>query len=446
MTGPVVVDLQALQSPDYRGRGIARYAYELAVALEAGHPDLVCRYLLNPELPPPGDLGPLLASDKVGYEGLPGSAQLLHALSPFELGVPIGAVWPRFAHELGLQFCATVYDLIPLEHPQTYLGDPSQRLRYSARLEVLRGADGLLTISPATSRSLEENLGIAGHRIHMVGAGTAPRFRPAESAEQARSLARREVPGLEDNFVLYPAGSDGRKNVEALVVAFAHLPERLRSSHQLVVAGHLPPLMANHFHHVAAAEGIEGRVLCPGHVSDETMLHLYQSTELLCFPSLLEGYGLPVAEAMACGAVAIVSDVDPLRDLVGDQARFDPNSPSAISASIERALTDRAFRNMPRKGPRHAHDLGGCRRANRLRLRGGAGTPEAALEAPSPPARDRLSVPADFIGDRQLQLPSRRGAGRDHRSRDHMFRRRPRSFSRGAGGPRRSRGLRRPRL
>ena len=57
------------------------------------------------------------------------------------------------------------------------------------------------------------------------------------------------------------------------------------------------------------------------------MLRLYQATELLCFPSLIEGYGLPVAEAMACGAVAIVSDVDPLRDLVAAEAPSIPTRP-----------------------------------------------------------------------------------------------------------------------
>ncbi|MGD0945313.1 MAG: glycosyltransferase [Acidimicrobiales bacterium] len=350
--GPVVVDIQALQSPDFRGRGIARYAYELTVALERGHPDLICRYLLNPDLPPPGDLGPLLSSGKVDYLGVPDSARVLHVLSPFELGVPIDRVWPRWAHERGLRFCATVYDLIPLEHPHPYLEDVRQRLTYSARLEVLRAADALVTISPATSRSLERNLGIDARKLHMVGAGTAPRFVPAESEEVARSLAREAVPGLEPRFVLYPAGSDGRKNVEALVVAFARLPEALRSTVQLVVVGQLPPLMANHFRHVAAREGIAGRVLCTGHVSEEAMLRLYQATELLCFPSLIEGYGLPVAEAMACGAVAIVSDVDPLRDLVAPEARFDPHSPEAISRAIERALCDESFRQAAREHAR----------------------------------------------------------------------------------------------
>jgi glycosyltransferase involved in cell wall biosynthesis len=346
--GPVVVDLQALQSPDYRGRGIARYAYELALALEDGYPELVCRYLLNPELPPPGDLGALLGSGKVDYAGVTESARVLHALSPFELGVPIDRVWPSWAHQRGLAYCATVYDLIPLENPGTYLLDPAQRLRYMARLEVLRAADSLLTISAATSRSLEANLGVSASKLHMVGAGTAARFSPANDPAQALLLAQKALPGLEARFVLYPAGSDGRKNVEALVVAFARLPEALRSTRQLVVAGHLPALTANHFLHVARSEGIGGRVLCPGHVSDETMLQLYQSTELLCFPSLMEGYGLPVAEAMACGAVAIVSDVDPLRDLVAPAARFDPHSPAAIAERIEIALIDESFRQAAR--------------------------------------------------------------------------------------------------
>jgi len=352
IAGPVVVDIQALQSPDYRGRGIARYAFELAVALERGHPELVCRYLLNPELPPPGDLGPLLGSGKVDYGAIPDSARVLHVLSPFELEVPIDGVWPRWAHERGVRFCATVYDLIPLEHPHTYLDDVRQRLAYSARLEVLRAADALLTISPATTRSIEANIGVDAKKLYMVGAGTSPRFAPAESFDQVRQLAKEAVPGLEERFVLYPAGSDGRKNVEALIVAFGRLPERLRSTRQLVVVGQLPPLMANHFRHVAAKEGIDGRVLCPGYVSDETMLYLYQATELLCFPSLIEGYGLPVAEAMACGTVAIVSDVDPLRDLVAPEARFDPYSSDAISAAIELGLEDEAFREAARSRAR----------------------------------------------------------------------------------------------
>ena len=113
--------------------------------------------------------------------------------------------------------------------------------------------------------------------------------------------------------------------------------------------------MVNHFRHVAANEGIAGRLLCTGYVSEEVMLRLYQATELLCFPSLLEGYGLPVAEAMACGAVAIVSDVDPLRDLVTPEARFDPYSSRAISDSIVLAIEDKGFRDAALSQARAGH-------------------------------------------------------------------------------------------
>ena len=132
-SGPVVLDLQALQNPGLRDRGVARYAYELAVALEREHPQLVGRYLLNPDLLPPGDLGPLLGSGKVDYAGVsdpvvPG-ARVIHAFPPSDPGVPIGRIWPRWAHERGLRFCATVYDLIPPGHDGSSLDDLRRRTR-----------------------------------------------------------------------------------------------------------------------------------------------------------------------------------------------------------------------------------------------------------------------------------------------------------------------------
>lgn len=347
--GPVLLDIQATQSPDFRGRGTARYVYELALALARRHPLLVGRFLLDPDLPPPAGIEALLATGKVAYAGtaeaIPQSARLLHVLSPFELGVPIERVLPRAVHELGLRYVASAYDLIPLQHPELYLQDPRQRSRYFGRLEVLRAADGLLTISHATSRAVVERLGIDPARVHMIGAGTSSSFQPAGSRDEAHAVAREAVPALEARFVLFPAGSDGRKNVERLISAFGRLPERVRASYQLLLVCQLPELAANHLRHLAALHGVGDRVLLTGYVRDETMLRLYQATDLLCFPSLVEGYGLPVAEALACGAVAIVSDIEPLSDLVDKEARFDPYDPVDIATAIERALSDEGLRD-----------------------------------------------------------------------------------------------------
>ena len=106
--GPVVLDLQALQSPDSAAAASPAMPTSSPSRSNGTIPSLVGGYLLNPDLPPPGDLGPLLGSAKVDYAGSPAAvrdgARLLHVLSPFELQVPIDRVWPRWAHEAGLAF------------------------------------------------------------------------------------------------------------------------------------------------------------------------------------------------------------------------------------------------------------------------------------------------------------------------------------------------------
>ena len=346
--GPVVLDLQALQSPGLQDRGTGQYALQLAVALEQGHPQLVGRYLLNPDLLPPEDLGPLLSSGRVDYADLsdpvvPG-ARVLHVIWPFDPGVPIGRIWPRWAHKRGLRLCATVCHPISSGHGGSSLDDLRQRIRRSGGLEVLRAADALLTTSLAVSRVLEKNLAIDPTRLHTVGWGTERQFVPVGPGENAPALARASVPGLEPSFVLYPARGDGHDNIEALITAFARLPAPLRSSRQLVVSGHFPEPAASRLKDVADAEGVAGRVLFTGAVSKAIMLRLYQASELVCFPSLSHDYSPAVSEAMACGAVTVVSDIGILKDLVSPGARFDPSSPKAISASIERGLYNAAFR------------------------------------------------------------------------------------------------------
>ena len=181
------------------------------MALERRHPELICRYQLNPDLPPPGDLGPLLGSGKVSYGGRrPAAAQVLHVLSPFELDVPIDRIWPRWAHEKGARFCATVYDLIPLEHPHPYLDDVRQRTLYMARSRCSAPLTACSRSPGRQAAALMRNLGIHADRLHMVGAGTSRDCSPA-ILRQARRLAAQAVPGLEPRFVLYPAGSDGRR-------------------------------------------------------------------------------------------------------------------------------------------------------------------------------------------------------------------------------------------
>jgi glycosyltransferase involved in cell wall biosynthesis len=349
---PVLCDLRAVQSPDHRGRGIGRWSYELACALERVRPDLVAAYLLDPGWPPPGAVDELLASGKLAYLGTPhadeaaAGARAWLCCSPFELDRTLGEVRPELVDRCGLAYAAIAYDLIPLRHPEEYLRHPAQRRRYGARLEVLRTADAVLAISRLAGADVRRLLNVAPERCHVVGTGVSRRFVPPGSRDDALATLRAAMPELRERFVLYPAGNDGRKNIEGLIAAFAKLPEPVLRRHQLVVVGDLPPLTANHYRHLAREAGVEDRLLLTGFVPDERLVELYQATDLFVFPSLAEGYGLPVAEALACGAVAAVSDRPPFDELVpAARARFDPADPRDMAATIARCLTDEALRH-----------------------------------------------------------------------------------------------------
>ena len=340
--GTVVVDLQALQSPTSRAHGIGRYAANWASALERLRPDLVGTYLLNPDLPPPGPIDELVSSGKFAYRGTPQAmapdARIFHSLSLLDLAVDAAAVWPAEVAAAGLELSVTVYDLIPARDPSSELVDIAERRRYRTRLELVRSAAGLQVLSGAVGAELVTRLGVDPGRVTVVGAAPDDLFRPSESRAAAtkRAIAHLGRVGLNRHYVLYPSGSHPRKNNERLVEAWTYLGETAREL-QLVITGDLPQSTAHHLRHLAALTCVDP-VILPGVVDDNTLVTLYQGAELVCFPSLAEGFGLPVAEARACGAPVVCSDRPPLGDLVPPEARFDPEDPHDIARAISGAL------------------------------------------------------------------------------------------------------------
>jgi glycosyltransferase involved in cell wall biosynthesis len=142
----------------------------------------------------------------------------------------------------------------------------------------------------------------------------------------------------------------------------------------------------NHLVHLARAAGMEHRLLMPGFVPDAVLRLLYQSTDLFVYPSLYEGYGLPVAEALACGARTIGSGTSSVGELLVPDASFDPASDDSIAGAIERALTDEATRAV--LDAQASRSLPGWNAvADRV-----ADAYQRVLARPSPPARRRPRV------------------------------------------------------
>lgn len=384
----VLLDIQAVQSPAHGERGIARYVLSVAEELERNHSGLVSQYLLNPTLAAPGTLEPLLGNGRVAYADRVAGARagVYHVASPIE-HVPLERLLPGYVDTQQMRLVVTLYDLIPKLFPDVYLSNPGTLAWYGLRLEVIRRADRILAISEATARDAVGELGVEEDRVVVVGAGVSDRFSPPVSREQTLDDLRRTMTWLEPGYVLYTGGIEPRKNIDRLLAAYAGLPASLQERHQLVVVCRIEPAELAAMRRGLRKLGIADRVHFPGFVTDSDLIKLYQACELFVFPSLYEGFGLPVAEAMACGAPVISSNTSSLPELVrNEDALFDPREESTIRAALERSLTDSGFRARLRNvvlDPRHRWSAVAHRTAEVY---------EALLAAPVPPRRFRKKV------------------------------------------------------
>jgi glycosyltransferase involved in cell wall biosynthesis len=244
----------------------------------------------------------------------------------------------------------TLYDLIPLYAPEYYLEPTRLTKKYHARLETLRQADLVLTISEFTRQEALRLLNLPSEKVITIGAGVSPYFRPPSQDGQPMAIVQAALPVVRPGFILSVLGADNRKNSTGLIEAYAMLPSALRRAHQLVIACDLPQSYEAHLRAHAVENGLaENEVVFTGYVPDPLLRALYQAAHLFVFPSLYEGFGLPAAEAIACDCPTLTSNTSSLPEILAwEPATFDPYDPAAMAAAIERGLTDAAFRDQLR--------------------------------------------------------------------------------------------------
>ena len=240
---------------------------------------------------------------------------------------------------------ATLYDLIPLFFPEAYLGDPTVKRSYMRHALSLKRADILLAISESTRREAIDVLRISPERIVTIGAGLDQGFQGGEPSCDAQAELRERY-GLLRPFVLYTSVFEPRKNVEGLIAAFALLPQDMRSAHQLAIAGKLREGDHNRLVALAGIHGLNpGDVVCLDHVSDDELRVLYSICSLFVFPSLHEGFGLPILEAMVCGAPVIGSNCTSIPEIIDrSDALFDPRRPEEIASRMAAVLSNADLR------------------------------------------------------------------------------------------------------
>ncbi|MFW6069091.1 MAG: glycosyltransferase family 4 protein [Chloroflexota bacterium] len=238
--------------------------------------------------------------------------------------------WP------GVPTVLTVYDLIPMHFPE-YVSRQARLLFRLTTSLALRRAQRVLAISRATRADYLSHFDLAPERISTTHLAAASSFRPADDEQIAKTRHEYE---LAQPFVLYVGSNKQHKNLVRLVRAWAAVLERIAEPHTLVLAGRRDPRYSEVEHEIARLELGES-VRQIQDAPDETLAALYSGAQLFVFPSLYEGFGLPVLEAMSCGAAVACANRSSLPEIVGDSGiLFDPLLIESMANAIIELLTD----------------------------------------------------------------------------------------------------------
>jgi glycosyltransferase involved in cell wall biosynthesis len=238
----------------------------------------------------------------------------------------------------------TVYDLSFRLTPERFR--PAQRLYLSAFTAwSCRRARRVLAISESTRADLVRLLGLPAAKVDVALPGLASALRPLPADQVEAFRVRR---GLPERFILYLGTLEPRKNLAALLEAFA----RLRPGHpdlSLVLAGARGWWYADLFRQVEAL-GLSSAVSFPGYVPEDELPLWYNAAAVFAYPSSYEGFGLPVAEALACGRPVVTSAVSSLPEAGGDAAHLvPPGDSAALAQALAQALVpdvERAARGL----------------------------------------------------------------------------------------------------
>jgi glycosyltransferase involved in cell wall biosynthesis len=382
----LVIDLQAAQSAS-RYRGIGRYSLALAeamaraaggheiwIALNAAFADTIegIRATFDSlvpqervvvwELPTPvADANPMNEWRRRSAEVLRDSflaslrPDMVHVSNLFE-GLIDDAVTSAGSFLDDRATAGTVYDLLPLIRNDGYLANPARETWYLRKLASMRRAALLLAVSESSRREALDELNLSADKVVNISAAADERFRRIGlNPDRIHSLRQRY--GFNRSFIMHNGGIDPRRNVEALISAYAQLPVPVRSAHQLLLVcsaqGERFGTLMSHAkrYGIAASE-----LIITGFVPDDDLVCLYNLCAAFCLPSFQEWFCLPALEAMQCGAPTIGANATSIPEVIGrSDALFDPRDAKDIAERLYQVLTDTDYReNLAQHGLQQA--------------------------------------------------------------------------------------------
>ena len=336
----------------FLGTGVHSYTTNLLQHMEklaAREPSLEIRVLA----PPLEEMESVGSAARPGFELIPCPAMRQRDL--WRLGIFMLAAkrlrpdvlflpFPYPIYYKAVRLAVMVHDVIPLlpAFRRHSLRALFFRQAYSSSM---RRADLILTNSEYSKADMVARCGVASEKILAIHLGFDPNLYPPALAAAPGAGQLRSRLGIEAPYILWVGNMEPRKNLLRLVEAFGQLRARRADlTPQLVLCGG-ESWGCETLHHLLAQPFYQGKVIRTGPLPSTDLSGLYRGAAGLALPSLYEGFGLPLLEAMACGAPVICANRSSLPEVAGPAALyFDPESVPEISAAMERLLTDADLR------------------------------------------------------------------------------------------------------
>ncbi len=241
----------------------------------------------------------------------------------------------------------TMHDTLALAHPELVFPTRGGRIAWLLKEHAaVRMADRIVTVSETSRRDLQSWFRLPENKLRVITEGPDPIFRPEPENDQGKFVRRQLRIPSNMRYLLYVGGLSPHKNLPRLIEAFSRVEA---DNLLLVIVGDFRDVFHTHLSEIQtaiAAAGLTDRVILPGFVPDSELVCLYSQAYALVQPSLMEGFGLPAVEAMACGTPVLSSRAGSLPEVIGDAGVFfDPSDVASMAATMSRLLADHRLRD-----------------------------------------------------------------------------------------------------
>ena len=231
----------------------------------------------------------------------------------------------------------TLHDIIPLRMPET-VSDRYLKIFNDELPNMLKQCEGIITVSEFSKKDIAQEFNFPEEKIFVTPLAAEDIYKPLSKCKCKKLI--KDKYGIEDNFVLYVGGFSPRKNIIGLIEAFSLIPPAKRKKSKLVITGN-KGFSYPKYQKRADDLGISNDVIFTDFIPLEDLPVFYNGAEVLVYPSLYEGFGLPPLEAMACGTPVIASNITSIPEVCYDSALLiNPYNIDDLSYAIERVLND----------------------------------------------------------------------------------------------------------